>query len=247
MTIMVVSSDWHLDANTIGFDRYADLDLAVSEIEDRCLSVSASAFAFLGDLCDPDTTRCHRAVARAVRCAKRLSDHGIQSIWITGNHDVVEDSTGSHTLAALQEVGGSASVFDRPQAGYFPPIGAWLVLFPFVSSSLRYDPEEQALLMYEQYKKEGKGRPVVVLSHLSHGSLLDQGSESSEMARGRSDNLPIGMLTTQYDCVTILQGHYHKRQSRKLENGGELHVPGSLERLRFDEERHSPGWLELEL
>ena len=44
------------------------------------------------------------------------------------------------------------------------------------------------------------------------------------------------------DRVTMLNGHYHRMQ----EAGG-VRIPGSLVRLRFDEEHNDPGFLVLEV
>lgn len=98
---ILVTGDWHLDARTAGFDRFEDLRSAVDWTVAFAAAAGVDLYVNLGDLCDPDTTRSHRAVGLACETAAALARHGIAQVWLAGNHDVIEDGTGSTTLAPL--------------------------------------------------------------------------------------------------------------------------------------------------
>ncbi|MFA4974900.1 MAG: hypothetical protein WC683_20040, partial [bacterium] len=81
---------------------------------------------------------------------------------------------------------------------------------------------------------------LVVAGHLCiEGAML--GSETTDMARGRSVEFPVAACS-EAEANLLCNGHYHKRQTVRG-----VECPGSLVRLAFGEEHNEPRWLEVEL
>ena len=96
---IIVTSDWHLDWATGGLPRFADVLAAVQVIVDAAKREGAEMVMFLGDLTDPDAVRAHQAVSVAMWVATHLwFCAGIATRWLVGNHDVVEDGSGSSSF-----------------------------------------------------------------------------------------------------------------------------------------------------
>lgn len=241
---LLVTSDWHLDAYTAGVQRFDDVAAAVQLTVDAAKKHKVDAYAFLGDLCDPPA-RSHRAVAYAIDVAHKLGK--TPSLWLTGNHDVIEDGHGTSTLQALKEtVNSRVTVVDRPEGGLWPPIGAYVICLPYTPRSHTYDPvafiEEQA----GEYKKHGKGRPAIVVGHLCIEGM-HPGSETTEMPRGRDVFLPLAAIAEHFPDAFVLNGHYHKQCGPWADKHGNMvWIPGSLERLTFGEESNQPGYFIVE-
>jgi len=79
---------------------------------------------------------------------------------------------------------------------------------------------------------------------------VEPGEEANELQRGRDVAYPVDAieaLTKRLGVPAVLiQGHYHRAQTVTLK-GLEIHIPGSLARLTFNEEGHAPGYLILEV
>lgn len=254
-------SDVHADASTSGFDRFDEIAAAAWAAADDAARFRREGgdamFAFLGDLCDPDTTRAFRAVSLAIDIALSLSVAKVPSLWIAGNHDVIENERGSTVLeplhAATKIVPGApvfvedeaccvpdAVLFDR-EKDWNPKTGTVFFLLPYVARTKAYDPadwiESAAHPIYPDVAR------VVVLGHLTVPSA-ERGSESDDFARGRDLVFPVEACRHRWgDRVLMLNGHYHRRQ---VTRDGVI-IPGSLARLRHDEETHEPGYLVIDL
>jgi len=231
---ILVTSDWHGDATTAGVERYEDVEAAALEVLDAAINDAGlvDAFFFLGDLTDPDPPRCWRAAELAIRIAKELHTAGIPSVWLTGNHDVLEDGNGSHTLQPLKAT-GFGWVVDGPGVSSVIP-GIKFLALPFVARSNNYDPIEVV--------KRSAGESVqLVVGHLNVEGI-EPGSESSEFARGRDVFLPLAQIKQAWPNAVVCNGHYHRPQ----EYHG-VHVPGSLVRLTRAEANNTPGYLMIEV
>lgn len=245
---ILVTSDWHADARTAGFERGADVEHAALETVEAAVAEQCDLYVFLGDLSDPDSAGVHKAGALAVMVASGLwFGHGIPSRWITGNHDVVEDGSGSHTLMGLvglanglgsSKHAGQVGVMATPFVENFQSHGVDVLYLPFAPRSHAYDPEEWVRKCGERV---GRGRMMVVLSHLNVEGI-EPGSETSEMPRGREVFLPLSAIRRRWPRALVLNGHYHRRQTFQG-----VVIPGSLERLTFGEEHNSPGYLVVEV
>lgn len=232
----VISSDWHPDWVTFGVPRFTEVERAVELTVKTAIDKKCTDYFFLGDLCDPDSGPVvFRCVDLVLRTAMFLATHRICSHWLVGNHDVIEDGRGHSTLMPLRALGKTTFVtlYDQPSLSVFDE-GLSILALPFTPTSHGYDPTK---VMQEFMRKEGRG---VVLSHLSVPGIIP-GEETEDMPRGREVVLPIEALTKRSN-TTILQGHYHKRQSH-----GPLHIPGSLARLTFAHVDYQPSFLVMDL
>lgn len=236
---LYVCSDLHADASTSGLDRFDEIaeaarGVAFAAIGAKCAGENV-AFACLGDLCDPDTTRSHRAVALAIELALRLAEARVPSIWIAGNHDVIENERGATTLEPLAALwhGQRDLIHVFQEFGSTTACGVEFVALPYVARARAYDPERCINAMRAGWKAP------IVLGHLTVPSA-ERGSESDDFARGRDLAFPVDACRRKWGGrALLLNGHYHRRQ-RTLEG---IEIPGSLARLRHDEERHEPGYL----
>lgn len=240
---ILVTGDWHADAYTAGIRRFEDISNAA-----KLTAAAASGcdlYVFLGDLTDPEVGA-FWANSLAIQIAQQLShDASCASRWLVGNHDVVEDSYGTHAMLPLAAY---IRVIDQPKVELMNPGSgtnkAALVFFPYTSTSRSYDPEAFARQAFEQCK--GWDR-VLVFSHLMIEGITP-GSETTDMARGRDVFLPIQTLHDLFgDRLTIFNGHYHQSQTFAfpLVDGGArpVHIPGSLVRLTKGEIGNVPGYL----
>lgn len=207
----------------------------------HAVAIKADVFAFLGDLSDPDSPEAFDAVLVALVIARHLADHDVRSVWIAGNHDVIEDGRCSSTLAPLHAVTELAHVPTE-----LPWAGGRLLCLPFTPAAASYDESE----FVEQFAASAlPTEHVVVLSHMTSVLGVDAGSESTDMPRGRTVGLPLqalARLRRKCASVTVLQGHYHAASQIEAD-GVSVHMVGSLARLRFDEEHNSPRFAVLEV
>lgn len=82
---------------------------------------------------------------------------------------------------------------------------------------------------------------TIVISHLQIPGLIP-GSESKEFARGSDHELPLADIALYLPKPVVFQGHYHRHQVF-MKEGVQVTVIGSMARLHFDEDTHSPGYV----
>lgn len=242
--LIFLASDFHADASTSGLDRFDEIRSAGLRVVQAAIDAKRGgadvAFVFGGDLCDPDTTRAFRAVALAVEMAERMSRRDIPNLWIAGNHDTIEDARGSTVLEPLFKMSlgyDGLFVFEEP---FFVPFddGTLVVALPHVARARAYDPDE-----WIRTAPIPEARRVLVVGHLTVPGA-ERGSESDDFARGRDLVFPVEACRRRWgDRAILANGHYHRAQTTR--EG--VHIPGSLARLRHDEERHEPGYLAIEV
>jgi len=246
------TSDWHLDAFTAGLARFDDVARSARGTVELAKRECCDGYVFLGDLADPGP-RAHRASALAIELASDLARAGIWSRWLVGNHDVVEDGSGSSTLSPLAAVPGEIRDVDhlqRPIDVWSDPTLEWLsddvlaVALPHPARGRGYVPEE---VVREEFGRrvgfEG-ARVVLIFGHLTVPGI-ERGSEVLDMPRGREVRYPIEAIRERWgDRALMLNGHYHRSYRRA---DGPVIVPGSLERLTKGEARNEPGCLILEV
>lgn len=241
---IVVVSDLHPDVQTLGVSRFDEVHRSLKKAVAYAIKIGADVFLFLGDLCDPDSGgETFRAIAMLIEAALELASHGIQVILIAGNHDVNEDGTGATTLspiAAIEKLrGGNELIYVAEQPRFIhirEDVG--VLCLPFVASSHGMDLAEETKRLWPENTR------VIVASHLSVPGIIP-GEETTEMPRGREIGYP---FEETKNAIVRLQGHYHRRQTFDPGDGGEpIIVPGSLARLTFGEEDHSPAFLLVEV
>lgn len=229
---LLLFSDVHRDWVTGGLERGEEIDRALTKVRIFQASQPVDRVIFLGDWCDPDSAGTHRAAASAVELYRSLQT---PSVWLTGNHDVIHDGYGSHTLMALKKAGGI--VVDEPSA---IPLDSktLLVCLPYTSLSHVYDPVAYVRSL-ESHAFVRTGSRVVVVGHMTSIPGVPHGSETDEMGRGHDMVFPVAACREVFGAnVVMANGHFHQR----IVDGPVL-VPGSLARLTHGEERNDPGFL----
>lgn len=226
---LLIVSDLHLDAVTYGVERFEEVRDGLQQAVTAAIRAEVDRFACLGDVTDPGTNRAPRAIAAVVEAAQQLSKAGIASWWLTGNHDVVEDGSGAHTLLPLREARlNGATVIDEPCM-----VHPQVLALPYVPLARSYDPEA--------FVRGCSGQPDLVIGHLNIASATP-GSESGELARGRAMVWPTAAIRERWPGVLMLGGHYHRAG---VYEG--VHVVGSAARFSVDESDHVPAWLMVEV
>lgn len=229
---ILVTSDWHLDWETAGLERFSDVAWQVEKTVAAAIARKVDLYLFAGDLCNPDANRAPRCMAYAISVFQQLERTKIPSRWVTGNHDVIEDGSGTSTLMPLAAAG--AQVISEP--GIETIGGCCFAWLPYVPRCKDYDAEA----MIETF--DWLAGPVIVTGHLAI-EQLDPGN-CFEHARGRSIVMPVDKICAKWASrALIVNGHYHKRTVDHSVLCGGLAVPGSLERLTFGEQDNRPGFL----
>jgi DNA repair exonuclease SbcCD nuclease subunit len=247
----VFASDWHHDWVTCGVPRKDDVEKAVVQSVSAAVEMEADGYFFTGDLCDPDDgPSVIRAVRFAMEAAAELARHAVPSFWLAGNHDVVEDGSGETTLSPLKVLGDPERcakpiyVLDRPRlmlAMGVPERRFNVLALPFTATSHRYDP----VATVGTFPPHGMSQPLIVVGHLTIPGV-QPGEETTEMPRGRDVVFPFAEVARAKPAF-VVNGHYHRRQTFEAPNGLRIHIPGSLARLTFAEEKNEPAFLVAEL
>lgn len=258
----VVISDLHPDVHTLGVSRFPEVEKAYDQAVDYAIAQKVDAFLFLGDLVDPDSgSDTMKAIAMMIRGSVNLVQHGIRVILIGGNHCVEEDGGGATVLTPIRAL-QDACVFappgwektrnetmlsyaDTPLHVVEEPEVVWLrddiafMCLPFTPVSRGVDMKKFAS---EEWPMDGS--KVVVAAHLSVPGIIP-GEETAEMPRGREVAFPF----EETRLATLrFNGHYHRKQVFDPQDGGPpIIVPGSLVRLTFGEQDHTPSFIEVEI
>jgi DNA repair exonuclease SbcCD nuclease subunit len=234
---VLATSDWHADWVSSGVDRFEEIRAAALQTVEVAIEERVSLYAFLGDLADPDDgPRALRAVGLALEVQEKLNGCGIPSVWLAGNHDVIEDGSGRTTLSPLAS---HAVVFERaPQLISLDvrlAVEVFVMAIPYPPASVPVDVPEMVRRL-----KVPNGSRGLVLAHCTNVDGARQGEETTEMPRGRGVRLPQEDLPKGW---TVLNGHYHLPQ---VTPSGAI-VPGALARLTHGEESNDPRFVILEV
>jgi DNA repair exonuclease SbcCD nuclease subunit len=225
---IVVTSDWHLDHVSHGVDRHVELAIRAIETCTYAIEQCADAYLFLGDLCDPDRgADVVKSLSVSIEIAVRLKAAGIPSLWLAGNHDVIEDGFGRSVLHPLRHL---ATVVEEPGVHALCE-GLHIACLPFTSAAKPYFPQQVVQTWKQQIRT---GVPLAV-GHLNVPGLIP-GEEVKEMRRGRDVQLPVTELEGW--AKLIMNGHIHRQYV-----AGAVRIPGSLAQLTFGEGANDPGFL----
>lgn len=242
---IVAISDVHADAVTSGVQRFDEVQRHMLAAMGAAIREKADLFCFLGDLCDPDSGPVvFRCVELAIFIASQLEKNGIRSVWLAGNHDVIEDGRGSTTIDPLHGiVGGLVSVATEPRA--YQLEGLRVTCLPYLSA--RREASKKTIAQ-EVEAMRGFAGPQLVLAHLTPRGIIP-GEEAAEMARGREIYLPDAELLAARDGrpMLVLCGHIHKRQRHVAPSGLPVEIVGSAALFTHGEEHHRPGYLVVEI
>ena len=242
----VVCGDAHGDWSTLGVPRFDEVARAMDFSVDVAIRERASFYVFTGDLAETEGPGMLRTLQHAVYCAQRLWTSKVQSFWLTGNHDVIEDGLCTSNLSPIRDVHG-ASLIDRPcvisvvdangPSGGGATRCCTLAFLPFVPRSHGYDP---AAFVRGAYSLSDDA-PRLVAGHLMLEGI-GPGSETRDMPRGRDVFLPLKTIRECWPQAVLVGGHYHEKQVYRG-----VHLPGSLARLTKAEAHNEPSLLVVDL
>jgi DNA repair exonuclease SbcCD nuclease subunit len=242
---IIATSDWHFDAVTAGKPRLREFFDYREKLVEVIRKEKPALLAVGGDFFDPGGMNAHKYTSILLETVSILNEVAVEgggvSVWIAGNHDVVETSEGFTTLSPLVYAleGGFSSgsdrnykpnVFERPGLVEFSQRGKGreefqVLALPYVAKSFGFDWSS-----VNRFAVNPRNLPLIVLGHLTvPGAIM--GTESKEMARGRD----LEMVDLEpFDPKVIINGHYHAAQIVEWK-GRKVIIPGSPMRFNFGE------------
>ncbi len=250
---LLVSSDWHLDAVTAGLGRLGELEAFAAHLGQVIEKEEVDLFLHLGDVLDPGHMResaYQRVLLRIAADLNRRTKYG--SLWIPGNHDVLDESVPVSTLSPMAAASEAWANHDpnplqveelpRLVERKAPGARAHFLCLPYVSrATMNTEVYQRA---FQRAFQEAEGKNAVVLSHLSLPGM-HPGSED-EMPRGREVPFPVEYVK-RIGPAAVLQGHYHNQQRVNV-GGLQVDVVGAPVRFTFGERRDGPrGFLLVDL
>lgn len=253
---VLVTTDWHLDAVTAGIERLAEFPGYLEALLRAATEEVVDLVLFLGDAFDPGAMTGPRHTSVLIDAALRLHAAArLGSVWVAGNHDVVETSEGYTTLSPLatcSRLVPGLHVAEVPTTILWadPDRGKLAILaLPYTARAVEMRQGFAGVwaAAFEQAAQlSGDGVPLVVAGHMTvPGAVL--GSETREMSRGRDVDFPFDEVA-ELNPTLVLAGHYHKAQTVRGPGGVEVLIPGSPHRFTFGErEDAEKGFLLLEV
>ena len=225
-----------IDPDTGINQREQDVYNAFTRVIDRILDLSPDLALHSGDLFD-NVRPTNRAVNLATEQFSRLSEAGIKTVLIAGNHDTPKIATTGTITRALDRLPHIEAVTSDPDgdgSGYRKiPTGDMLV--HAVSDA---PTESQLAERIESLEPDPDYRWNVLVLHAGI-SALEGGVFSGEFNEHHIDKEIIG--GSGFDYVAL--GHYHKRIEVNLSSDTLAVYSGAPERFSFNESSYSPGFL----
>ncbi|MFB6291117.1 MAG: exonuclease SbcCD subunit D [Candidatus Bipolaricaulia bacterium] len=237
-------SDTHLgyrefhrvDSDTGINQREQDVYDAFRSVIDKILALDPDLVIHAGDLFDK-VRPTNRAVNLATEQFARLSEAGIPTVLIAGNHDTPKISTTGTITRALDRLANIEAVtsdLELNGSGYRKiPVGRTLV--HAVSDAPTEDKLAESI---EVLEPEESYRWNILVIHAGISTLEDEvfSGEFNEhyLNKGILDDLG-------FDYVAL--GHYHKRMEIELSSPAKAMYPGAPERFSFNESDYEPGFL----
>jgi exonuclease SbcD len=254
-----------LDPDTGLFNRLTDFLRAIDQIIDTAIDQQADLVVFAGDAYktrDPSPTY-QREFARRIR---RLSQSGLPTVLVAGNHDVPNAVGRAHTMEIFGTlevenvyVARSPDVFDIPTRHGLVQVGAlpWIVRSSLLArdefKNKSLEEIDQALLERVEMVLNGEGglvsrlkpdAPHILVVHGAVNSAI-YGSERTVML-GQEMILPLQLFKNpEWDYVAL--GHIHQHQTLEDERPPPVVYAGSIERIDFGEEREKKGFVVAEV
>lgn len=241
--------------------RFEDFAQALSKSVDYALEHKVDVYLFSGDAyksASPEPVY-QKAFARQL---KRLSDAGIQTILLVGNHDQVMRSTESHSMSVFESLEiANVITIDRPGLHVLDtPHGKLQVIgIPHVTRHLLMTHEKYADLstaavdkvlvnhvdaLVRHYLDELDDQiPAVATAHM----MVDRARAGAEqdLMIGYSLTFPLEMFVhPSLDYVAL--GHVHGHQVLRAGEPSIVYA-GSMERVDFSEENEDKGFVHVQL
>ena len=241
--------------------RFEDFVSALAKVVDYTIEKKCDVFLFSGDAyrtASPEPVY-QKMFAREL---KRLSDSGIKTVLLVGNHDQILKSTQSHAMSVFQslEVPGVLTI-DRPVLTKIDTAGGafQLIGLPHVTRhqlltvdkylSLPASSIDKALIEHVEdilkgyYAGLDRSIPTVVTAHMTVDRAV-AGIEQ-ELLIGYSLTFPGDIfIDDRIDYVAL--GHVHKHQVIRQRDPAIVYA-GSLERVDFGEQGEDKGFVHVQL
>lgn len=251
---IVLSSDLHIDAVTAGVERMPELNDHVDELVAFGKANPGSSLVVMGDYFDPGGRRDVVYAAWIIQACRRLREAFERTIWLAGNHDVLEmtppESGWPHTT--LSPLHDATYDDDDVQVVTLPYWTEWgtgdesihFVGLPFVASAVRRHGDDLVGRMEMTAFHSVRNRittltprgQIVVAGHRTIAGIVP-GSETEDMPRGGDYPFPEAALQLYRDFpgrVVLANGHYHEPQVFSLD-GCPIVIPGCPFRATFGE------------
>jgi len=241
--------------------RFEDFVSALDKVVDYALKIDADVFLFSGDAYKTANPEPIYQKMFATRL-KRLSDSGIKTILLVGNHDQILRSSNSHAMSVFQSLSVPGVItIDKPvfmtidtKRGKFQLIGLphvtrhqLVTLEKYANLGAaeidRHLVEQVNAVLLGYYQELDPTLPTVSTAHMTVDRAL-AGIEQ-ELLVGYTLTFPADIFVNQkVDYVAL--GHVHKYQIIR-ETQPAIVYAGSLERVDFGEEREDKGFVHVEL
>jgi len=207
--------------------READIYAAFQRAVDRAIELKPDIVIHSGDLFDSVRPQ-NRAIDFALRQLIRLSEAGIETVLISGNH----------STPRLRETGSIFRIFEHLEHVHpvHEPGGAKIVVGDTTITAIPHSvsPSLPDLVSAAMISKGTKYNVLVL-----HAGILD--SETYKMDEFNEQNVPLSSIDGRWDYVAL--GHFH-RFAKVRENA---YYSGSTERLGFGEASQDKGLVEVDL
>lgn len=241
--------------------RFEDFSQALKRAVDYTINNKADIFLFSGDAYRNSSPEpLHQKVFASE--LKRLSDASIQTILLTGNHDLILRSTASHSMSVFQSLEvPNVTVIDKPRMFKVDTANGacQIIALPYVTrhhlmSSDEYSSMGQAQIdkiiidkvnavLHGLYDELDESLPTLVTAHMTLDKAI-AGIEK-ELLVGYTQTFPSDIFVdSRLDFVAL--GHVHKHQVIRQDSPPIVYA-GSLERIDFGEEKEDKGFLHIEL
>jgi len=230
----------HISDTHLGFSAYSriepreginqreqDVYDAFQQAIDRIIALKPDVVLHAGDLFDNVRPQ-NRAIDFALRQLLRLSEEGIETVLISGNH----------STPRLRETGNIFRIFEHLSHIHptHRPGHEKLVLGDITIHAVPHaasPPLAQTVGALRPSRETGKN--ILLL----HAGIL--GSDTYRMDEFNEQTIPIDALSDDWDYVAL--GHFHEH--KRVREGA--YYSGSTERLGFGEIGQCKGFVEVEL
>lgn len=233
--------DFHkIDPKTGINQREQDVYDAFTRLVDRVLRISPDLVVHAGDIFD-SVRPTNRAVNLATEQFAKLSQAGIPTVLVAGNHDTPKISTTGTIIRALDRLPNIEAVTSDPEgdnSGY-RKIAVGDALVHALSDAPTEDELSERIKNLEP--EESYNWNLLVL-HAGVRTLEGQ-VFSGEFNEHHVDKELIDNIGFDY----IALGHYHKRVEIDLSSKTRAVYSGAPERFSFHESDYEPGFLNVHL
>jgi len=241
--------------------RFEDFVAALDKTVQYAIDIKADAFLFSGDAYKTANPEPIYQKMFATQL-KRLSDSGIKTILLVGNHDQILRSTDSHSMSVFQSLSVPGVItIDKPilttietKRGTFQLIGLPHITRHQLMTMEQYSQSSAAEIdrvlvqqitakLQDYYAQLDATLPTVVTAHMTVDQAV-AGIEQ-ELLVGYNLTYPENIFVNdKIDYVAL--GHVHKHQVIRRSKPAIVYA-GSLERVDFGEEKEDKGFIHVQL